>query len=46
VTAKELLPLARVFDELEIHGKDERGQAQSLGRKLGGNVIVSSGRTG
>jgi putative DNA primase/helicase len=36
VTAKELLPLALQFDELDIAGKDERGQVRSLGRKLGG----------
>jgi putative DNA primase/helicase len=35
VTAKELLPLALEFDELEVNGKDERGQVRSLGRKLG-----------
>jgi putative DNA primase/helicase len=34
MTAAELLPLARAFDELEIGGKDEGGQRRSLGKKL------------
>jgi putative DNA primase/helicase len=34
VTAKDLLPVALQFDELDIGGKDERGQTRSLGKKL------------
>jgi hypothetical protein len=45
VGAVELLPLAQAVDGLDIHGKDERGLRQSLGKLLAkqrGRVIGSA----